>query len=214
MYKHSHLRRFYFTDWRHTMQTKTQKKRNDLPFVAGESLSLDRQRGRAWFQPPSRQANPLRHSSSGHVGSRPTAGSAASPVRASFYRLLAEPRAQDRERERESAAPRRRGREGFRTRERKAVEEQEALNPEEGRQKKKEEPRVCPPFVERGSALRRTGLRPVRGSTSLRGVSRRLSKGGVPPLRPPHAVPPPMGSDSELLFFNYPPFLLNSTLCI
>ena len=61
------------------------------------------------------------------------------------------------------------------------------------------EPRVSLPFVKRGSALRRLGLRPslrpVRGSTSLRGVSRRLSKGGVPPLRPPHAVPPPMGSE-------------------
>ena len=99
MYKHSHFRRFYFTDWRHTMHSKTQKKRNDLPFVAGESLSHDRQRGRAWFQPPSRPANPLRHSSSGRIGLRPTAGSAASHVRASFDRPLAEPRAQDREKE-------------------------------------------------------------------------------------------------------------------
>ena len=34
----------------------------------------------------------------------------------------------------------------------------------------------------------RPSLRSVLGSTSLRGVSRSLSKGGVPSLRPPHAV--------------------------
>ena len=49
-----------------------------------------------------------------------------------------------------------------------------------------------------GAGLRlllRPSLRPVLGSTSLRGISRRLSKGGVPPLRPPHAVHPPIESE-------------------
>ena len=41
----------------------------------------------------------------------------------------------------------------------------------------------------------RPSLRPVLGSTSLRGVLRSLSKGGVPSLRPPHAVHPPIVSE-------------------
>ena len=61
------------------------------------------------------------------------------------------------------------------------------------------EARRCPPFVVRGSALHSVGLhpllRPVLGSTSLLGVSRTLSKGGVPHSRPRHPAHPPIGSE-------------------
>ena len=49
------------------------------------------------------------------------------------------------------------------------------------------------------SALNNAGLRPslhpVFGSTFLRGVSRSLSKRGVPRLRPRHTAHPPIGSE-------------------
>ena len=48
------------------------------------------------------------------------------------------------------------------------------------------------PFVVRGSALR-SALRPVPCSTPLRGVSRKVSKGGVPPPWPRHTAYPPIG---------------------
>ena len=128
----------------------------------------------------------LRRSLHGRACLRPTAGSAAPPVRASSDRPLAGPRAQDREKKKE--------------RERDSPTTTELdLTMTFTTHDQPTTHACCPPFVERGSALRSAGLRPslgpVRGSTSLRGVSRRLSKGGVPPLRPPHAMPPPMGSE-------------------
>ena len=142
------------------MHTKTQKKRNDLPFVAGESLSHDHQRGRAWFQSPSRPANPLRHSSSGCVGSRPTAGSAASHVRAS--RVAGEnsttepPRTTSRQTHDHSFS-------SFHSNSNYS-------------------------FTTRLSAFSSAGLRPslrpVFGSASLRASARSLSKGGVPSRSP------------------------------
>ena len=51
------------------------------------------------------------------------------------------------------------------------------------------------PFVGGSLPPFRSAPRPVLGSTSLRGVSRSLSKGGVPSLRPPHAVHPPIASE-------------------
>jgi len=60
------------------------------------------------------------------------------------------------------------------------------------RRKQREErsrPCACPSFIEPVlRPLLRPSPRPVLGSTSLRGISRSLSKGGVPSLRPPHAV--------------------------
>ena len=80
----------------------------------------------------------------------------------------------------------------------KTQQQRRLCNEEEDCVKTTQEPRrllkVRPvrPFVARDSAPL---LRPVLCSTSLRGVSRKLSKGGVPPLRPPHAVHPPIGSE-------------------
>ena len=54
------------------------------------------------------------------------------------------------------------------------------------------EPRVRSAFY---SAGLRPSLHPVYGSTSLRGVSRSLSKRGVPRLRPRHTAHPPLGSE-------------------
>ena len=45
------------------------------------------------------------------------------------------------------------------------------------------------------SAGLRPSLRPVLGSTPLRGVSRKVSKGGVPSPWPRHTVHPPIGSE-------------------
>ena len=59
------------------------------------------------------------------------------------------------------------------------------------------------------SALYSTGLcpslHPVLGSTSLRGILRSLSKGGVPSLRSPHAVHPPIGSELPRPFPSHQP---------
>ena len=68
MYRHSHLRRFTYRDTVPHHAYKNPKEKKGLPFVAGESLSHDRQRGRAWFRPPTWPANPLRHPSSGRAG--------------------------------------------------------------------------------------------------------------------------------------------------
>ena len=45
------------------------------------------------------------------------------------------------------------------------------------------------------SAGLRPSLRPVLSSTPLRGVSRKVSKGGVPPPWPRHTAHPPIGSE-------------------
>ena len=94
--------------------THTHTKTKERPPSTGRRVSThDRQRGRAWFRPPTRPANPLQHPSSRCAGHQ-TAGTAAPPVRVSTNRPLAGPRAQDREREMMDH----RAREGFRTRER------------------------------------------------------------------------------------------------
>ena len=59
------------------------------------------------------------------------------------------------------------------------------------------------------SALYNSGLRPsphpVFGSTFLRGFSRSPSKRGVPPLQPPHALHPPIGSELPRPFQSHQP---------
>ena len=127
----------------------------------------------------------------GRAGSRPTAGSAALPVHASSDRPLAGPRAQDQDDDDSHDPPPTTTKLDltmtFSPHDQPTTNTQPTTHA------------CCPPFVERGSALRSAGLRPslrpVRGSTSPRGVSRRLSKGGVPPLRLPHAVSPPIGRE-------------------
>ena len=58
--------------------------------------------------------------------------------------------------------------------------------------KSRPSPRRSTPFVAWGSA---PSLRPVLCSTPLRGASRKVSSGGVPPPWPRHTAHPPIGSE-------------------
>ena len=62
--------------------------------------------------------------------------------------------------------------------------------PRRERQHTTNEPSSSVPFVERGSALRSA---PFLAPPPLRGVSRKVSKGGVPPPWPRHTAYPPIG---------------------
>ena len=119
----------------------------------------------------------------------PTTGAAASPVHASLDRPLAKPRAQDQDEDQNDERLRRQKTASKTTR---ADERRGRGRGEEEEEERRARPaRVRPLWSGAPPSLRR-----ILGSTPpLRGVSRSLSKGGVPSLRPPHAMHPPIGSE-------------------
>ena len=117
--------------------THTQKQKKRPPFTVLESLSHDCQRGRAWLRPPTRSANPLRHPSSGRAGPPDSRHCCASRPRLHQQAARRTTSAGPREGERERCTEKKEGQRGL---------------PDQ----RKIEPRVCAPFIERGSALRST----------------------------------------------------------
>ena len=137
------------------------------------SCSHDRQRGRAWFPGLPRGRRTLSGTPRPDAQVHHTASTAAPSVRVSHQQAAHRTTSAGTKREEKEEDMDHRGDRG--------------------------ELACGPPFIARGSTLHsaelRPSLRPVLGSTSFRGVSRSLSKGGVPSLRPPHAVHPPIGSE-------------------
>ena len=148
-------------------------------------LSHDRRRGRAWHRLLSRSVNPLRHSS-------PKCAGPPHHRRCRVSRPCLRGQAA---RQAVSAGPKNEEKNSAST---TASEEEEEEPARKKREIQEEGGRALRVSVLYGAGLRpslRPLLRPVLGSTSLRGISRSLSKGGVPSLRPPHAVHPPIASE-------------------
>ena len=177
------------------MHTKI-KKGKDLPSAAVESPAHDRQRGRAWFRPPTRPANPLRHPSSGRAGPPHRRLCCASRPRLHEQAARRTTSAGPREGEREISS----GQEGRALQDKRGeIIEHEPQGDHQGkasppassnkRSKLQHDTRppthaCCPPFVERGSALRSAPFSAPPPFELLREAPRR---GACPLALPPRA---------------------------